>query len=78
MIKVKYTLRGYLTNWHEYEGHAISLTKGYISDYPIELHDIGYDTPEYREVLDKDIIDLIANMKLTGKHIKITIEEEGL
>jgi len=79
MIKVKYTLRGYLTNWYEpYESGSVSLTKKYISDYPIELHDIGYDTPEYREVLDKDIIDLIANMNLIGKHIKITIEEEGL
>ena len=79
MIKVKYTLQGYLTNWYEpYERQSISLTNNYISSDPIDTHDIGYDTPEYNEVMNKDIIDLISNMKLTGKFIKITIEEEGI
>ena len=45
MISVKYTLRGYLTNWYEpYESGSVSLTKKYISDYPISIYDIDDDT----------------------------------
>ena len=77
MISVKYTFRGWLTDCSiPYEDRWMSVSKHELYDGMIDFW--NEEDHIQNELTDTDINELLRDTGLTGKHIKITIEEEEL